>query len=306
LQKPHDSDAVTWLAVLRASGRSPHTLTSYSASLRQFEEILAGRGAAHGACRNGGLADGGRPPGPLSPKEREILGCGGRTLASVTKADAIAAVETMRFRWTPGGVSLRLRVLRAFYNWLVAEEVIPRSPFKGISVKVPDEPQRTASDEDVARMLAGANKRDTAIITLLCDTGARKGEVAALEPRDVDLDSGSIHFRTSKSRPRFVPLSDRAVVALARWLRQRGTAPGSLWASSDPYALVGAVVKRRSNGTLTAHTLRRRFASNWLKQGLSETSLMRICGWSSLAMIATYSRAAADEISEAEYRRFVS
>ena len=274
MQKPHDSEATTWLAVLRASGRSPNTLTSYSATLRQFEEIL-------GSTREG-------------------------TLATVTKAEAIAAVEQMRFRWTPGGVSLRLRVLRTFYNWLVNEEVIPRSPFRGISVKVPDEPQKTASDEDVERMLAGASKRDTAIVLLLADTGARKGEVAALEPRDIDLDSGSVHFRVSKSRPRFVPLSDRAVVALARWLRQRGTAPGSLWKSQDPYSLITAVIKRRSHGTLTAHTLRRRFASNWLKQGLSETSLMRICGWSSLQMIATYSRAAADEISEAEYRRFIA
>jgi integrase len=141
---PSDSEATTWLAVVRAGGRSPKTLLQYSYALCELEAAV------------------------------------NKPLAEVTRAEAVATIEAWRFRWKPGGVALRLRVLRAFYNHLVAEEVIIRSPFPTISIKVQDQPRPTATDADVDAMLAKARTaRDKCIITLLADTGARKGEVAA-------------------------------------------------------------------------------------------------------------------------------
>jgi len=102
-----------------------------------------------------------------------------------------------------------------------------------------------------------------------------------------------------------VPLTDRAVVNLARWLRQRGTGPGSLWSVTDPYSLVKAALRRHSGGSITPHALRRAFAVRWLTQGGSEVSLMRLCGWSSREMINLYSRASADVIAADEFRRLL-
>ena len=107
----------------------------------------------------------------------------------------------------------------------------------------------------------------------------------------------------SKTVVRTVPLTDRAVVALGRWLRLRGVGSGSLWSVQDPYQLVRRAVRQHSKGTLTPHALRRAFAVRWLSKGGSETSLMRIAGWSSLIMIRTYIAARADVIASDEMRR---
>ncbi len=82
--------------------------------------------------------------------------------------------------------------------------------------------------------------------------------------------------------------------------------PPRLWAVNDPYALVRQVVRRHSRGTLTPHSVRRYFACSWLSRGGSETSLMRIAGWSSLAMTRTYVQAQADVIAADEFKRLMA
>jgi integrase len=121
----------------------------------------------------------------------------------------------------------------------------------------------------------------------------------------VNLNDGTIRFPVSKSLVRTVPMTDRCVSAVARWLRQRGVGGGSLWSVSDPYSLVGAVVLRYSKGTLRPHALRRAFAVAWLERGGTETSLCRIAGWTSTQMIATYARASADVLAAREFRRLL-
>jgi integrase len=91
----------------------------------------------------------------------------------------------------------------------------------------------------------------------------------------VDIRSGVVTLTVSKTRPRIVPLTDRAVLAVTRWLRQRGVGHGSLWNSTDPYTVITNAMKRCSDGKITAHQLRRRFTVNWLLRGGSEIGLMR-------------------------------
>lgn len=268
-----DDDVTTWLAILRASGRSPNTLKQYGYVMAPLVEHL------------------------------------GRPLREMTRAEAAAWVEQARFRWSAGGVYTRLKVWRSFFGWLVNEEIIDRSPFKGLSVKEPQAVQPTCTDEQLDAMLDGASRQERAILLTLADTGMRKGECAALEFADVSITAGTINVRISKTRPRVVPMSDRLVVTMSRWLRERGTKDGPLWVSSresqDAYSWVRTVLDRRSGNTVTAHQLRRRFCVNWLLKGGSESSLVRLLGWADATMVSTYVRAAADEISASEYRRLV-
>jgi integrase/recombinase XerC len=153
---------------------------------------------------------------------------------------------------------------------------------------------------------AVTHRRNHAMLAVLIDTGCRRGEIAALRPGDVDLASGTIQFPVSKTRPRVVPLSDRAHLALTTHLRQRSRdRHPSLRCSTDPASLVRAVVRRYSEGTLTPHSLRRAFAVRWLANGGTEVGLMRIAGWSSKDMIAVYSAASAQELAQDEMRRLL-
>lgn len=271
LDKVTDTDAKLWLITWRASGKSPATIALYATVVCQLSDFY-------------------RKP-----------------LAEVTKLDAIAWLEDAKTRWQPGGIASRLKAIKAFWNYLIAEEVITKSPWKGLNIKVPNDPQTTASDDQVAEMLDGADRQETALILTLANTGMRKDECANLEFADVDLASGMINIRVSKSRPRIVPMDDTLVKAMARWIRERGTADGSLWKpkreAADNYSHIRSTLKRRSGGAVTPHSLRRRFCIAWLKQGRSEASLARLMGWSDTTMVQTYIKAAADEIAFEEFKR---
>lgn len=82
-------------------------------------------------------------------------------------------------RWSPATASTRYKQLQALYRWLEDEEEIAVNPMA--RMKPPVVP------EDALRRLLGAcagksfeARRDTAMITFLIDTGARRGEIAGL------------------------------------------------------------------------------------------------------------------------------
>lgn len=281
-QQPLNSDfdaADMWLAALAASGRSPRTLAIYGYAVRQ---LRAWRTAE-------------------TPIE------------TMTRIEAMAFVRHLTDTFQPVGVRTRIKALRAMYNWLVAEGEAPANPFARVTITVPDEAQPILSDELLDTILASAkrSRRDLAIITILADTGCRKGEIAAVRYEDVDLGSGTIRFPVSKTRARTVPLTDRAVTAVAKWLRYRpvaqakGVRSASLWDVEDPYDLIKHVVARHSGGKATPHQFRRRFAVQWMLKGGSETGLMRVAGWRSRTMIQTYTAASADVLADAEFRRLL-
>jgi integrase len=266
-----DLDLQTWLAFLRASGRKPKTLVHYEHCLRGLHTFVS------------------------------------HPLSMVTRAEAMAWAEHLAETHAPAGRASFIRSARAFYSWLVSEEVIDRSPFARMKINVPESVKRTPDTDVINHIISKAcTKRDRCILVMLADTGARKGEIASLLLDDIDLDHATAYLRESKTRRRPVALSHRLILALGRWLRQRGTKPGSLWDCQDPYSLIGAVVKRVSDDTLSPHDFRRAFAVRWLEGGGSEVSLQRVAGWSSSAMIRTYTAAKADEIAINEHRRFLA
>ena len=114
-----------------------------------------------------------------------------------------------------------------------------------------------------------------------------------------------ITFRVSESRARTVPLTDRAVVAIHRWMKQRGVGPGPLWGVSDPYSLINAACLRHSGGALRSHSMRRAFACRWLERGGSETGLERV-GVGIAGDGADLCAAPADDIANDEFRRLMS
>lgn len=267
-----DRDLTTFLAVRRAEARSPKTLRNYDDFLTKLHGFL------------------------------------GHPLVLCTRAEAVAWLEHLATSHKPAGVRTHVKHAQAFFNWLVAEEIIDRSPFARLRVSVPEEVKRTPKPEAISAIIdCTRSKRDRAILTLFADTGARKREVASVKVEDVDMDHGVIYFRESKTRKRPVTMSPRLIAALGRWLRVRqAPTDDGLWASRNPYELVGQVVERCSGATLSPHALRRAFAVEWLSKGGSEIGLQRVAGWRGSQMIGHYTAARADELALSEHRRLMA
>jgi len=281
-----------WLASLRASGRSPKTTDIYEYAIKQlraWRQTIVGNGSE-----------------TMREHGSETIGADG--LENLTRLEAMAFTRHLLDQYAPAGVKSRIKSLTNFFNWCVAEGLCDTNPFAKVKVSVPDEAQPILSESALAGTLASAKKhsrRDYALIVMLADTGARKGEVASVRLSDIDLSSGIVRFPESKTRVRSVPMSDRLVLAVGHWMRERGTAPGSLWAVGDPYSFVKACVERHGGRGISPHQFRRRFAVQWLLKGGSEVGLQRVAGWNSNTMIKLYTQASADVLAADEMKRIM-
>ena len=119
--------------------------------------------------------------------------------------------------------------MRAFLDWLEEEGELEMNPIRRVRPpKVPEEVLEPVSLDHVGAMLSACDRkaklgcRDRALILGLLDTGARAGEMIALNVEDVDLSTSTVLIRSGKGRkPRVTFLGARSLRALMRYLRFR-------------------------------------------------------------------------------------
>ncbi len=243
-----------------------------------------------------------------------------------------AFVRHQLARWRPATASVRYRSLQAFFKWAVAEGEIPENPMGAMRPpKVPETRAPVLSDAQLQALLkacAGDDfqaRRDTAILMVFCDTGARRAEVANLRytpddpaASDVDLETlERLRVVGKGRRPRDLHLGRKAVRALDRYLRVRSQHPHAaapwLWLGRDGRLSENAVyqmVERRGAQAglkvkLHPHLFRHTFADRWLSQdGAGEGDLMELTGWRSRKMLDRYGAARRAERALAAHKRF--
>ncbi len=106
-------------------------------------------------------------------------------------------------------VNYEIAILRNFFNYCIEKKYIDKNPCEGVKKLNELSRLKTLSDEDIAKLVAGAtNKLTKDIIMFLIYTGCRKGEALNLKWDDVDLDNGVVAIKATKTRhDRYVPVS---------------------------------------------------------------------------------------------------
>lgn len=223
----------------------------------------------------------------------------------------------------PATSAIRQAAVKRFSKWLLEDGEQDTDPLAGL--KPPSQAEKLVqplTEDELKRLLKACegrdfvDRRDTAIVRVMLDTGLRPGEVAGLLVDDVDLGAGLVTVRKSKTgKGRVVHIGPPTCAAVDRWLRTRRAhrlADGPLlWLGTRGrefrYAAMWLALKGRAEPAgidrFHPHLFRHTAATRWLSAGGSEGGAQASMGWSSRKMLDRYVRATASQRAAEEARR---
>ncbi len=222
-------------------------------------------------------------------------------------------------------INTYLRSIRAFWSWLMREEIINSNPFT--KIRIPKPPKKiiiTFSEKQLTAMLKSVNTsmpagfRDWTIILMLLDTGLRASELVGLTMNDVNLEDGMVKVYGKGNKERVVPFGTKVQRAVWKYLQRYRSQPANplyptlfLTAAGNPITtdrlrmIIEKYARKASieGVRCSPHTFRHTCAISYLRNGGDVFSLQRILGHSSLDMVRIYVNLAEADI-KACHRRF--
>lgn len=225
-------------------------------------------------------------------------------------------------------INRRVSSLRTFFGWLELQGEVEEDAtvlLKGR--KLAKELPRTMTNADVARMIDACDDttdeglRDRAFMELLYASGARISEVAGLVPRDVDFAQGQVRLFGKRSKERIVPIHDRALDALRRYVGEarprlasragRGGEARALFVSARGNDMSADALRRRFHRIRRAagiaadvgpHGVRHTFATELLNGGADLQAVQELLGHESLATTQIYTHLSVEGLKAAAKR----
>jgi site-specific recombinase XerD len=240
---------------------------------------------------------------------------------------AITALDVQSYRsyllrdkeYKPSTINRKLSALSKFCRWAKGEGLIKEDPtdeVKGVE-EVKAAP-KALTHKELLRLLRmvhqGRKKRDIAIIEVLCNTGLRVGELAALKLEDIQISErrGWITVRAGKGvKYRRVPLNADARKALSEYLEVRpdvgddylflgqrgnGLTPSAIWRVVKKYG-------RRAGLDISPHDLRHTYGTRLVREeGVDLVTVATLMGHKSLDTTAIYTKPSEEDMARAAER----
>jgi site-specific recombinase XerD len=265
---------------LRARNKAPRTVESYVLAVEQLADSLE----AHGH------------PTALGEIRRKHI------------EEFIA--DTLQTR-APATAAHRYSSIQQFWRWAVDEGEIDNNPMTGMKKpKIPDKPVPMLSEDNLRDLLEVSKgtgfeeRRDTAILWLFIDTGARLSEIAELKVGDIDLDRQQLVTVVKGQHVQVKYFGARTAQALDRYERARRRHRLAhldwLWLSLKGRLSASGIrqmMQRRAAQAgiehIHPHQFRHTFAHRWLSEGGSEGDLQRLMGWKDRQMLDRYASSGA-------------
>ena len=176
---------------------------------------------------------------------------------------------------------------------------LERNPARSIRrMKENNRRSRFLDDQELDRLLKSCKKDPELldVVVLALSTGARRGELQALQWKDVDLKSEFITFRNTKNKTdRTIPIVSKALEMFKKRFRERVLGKGD-WVfpapKSEGYAdfrhRFPRYVKQAEIKDFRFHDLRHTAASYLAAAGASERKIAEILGHKTLEMVKRY------------------
>lgn len=200
--------------------------------------------------------------------------------------------------------------LRRFYGFLLDEGFRADDPSAALARPTAQRTlPRVLSRDDVERLFAeiddrlrragesGKALRLSALLELLYGSGLRATELVSLDVRAIVGDRAFVILRGKGGRERLIPVSDRARMAVARWVEVRPTGSAWLFPSGKTHLsrvrLFQLIRELASDAGIppervSPHVLRHAFATHLLEGGADLRALQTMLGHADIATTEIY------------------
>lgn len=282
-----DDNLEAFVRAVKLRGRSEETLKFYRVQLGNFRSIL---------------------------EEQNITVRVDRITRDIVNRNFIEYSTEVR-RNKMSTVGLRLRAVRAFFNWMIGEGILKKSPVEGIVIRNVRSEVETYSREQLNDLFRQPDLetfvgyRDYAILTIFLETGVRVRELVDIKMDDVRMPDSQILINGKNGEPRLVPIQKQARNVLNRYMKARGTSPSPfLFITQDDTQMSRKAVQDRvakygrmagvTNIRNSPHTFRHTFAKMSVRNGANLFDLQKILGHSTLDMVRVYVNLFSNEVAE--------
>jgi len=227
----------------------------------------------------------------------------------------------------PSTINIRLRTVKAMFNWAMTERIIKEFPFDNVELlRVPEEDFQIISKVQERKLFncceltTFTGLRDALLMSFLLDTGVRIGECMRIFAEEVDLQKRSASIRAESAKTRksrivyFGARTTELLVIYLAWHEKNGQAPNLFlnefgqpldknWATRC-ISFIGK--KAKVTGVrISPHTFRHTFATRYIKATGDPFSLRRLLGHSSMEMVNRYVNQDVADVRE-QYEKFMN
>lgn len=215
-------------------------------------------------------------------------------------------------------ISTKLSVLKSFFGWLTAEEILPRDPTTKIKPPKKEKRLPKALTIEELEMLREScrNARSRALIEVLYATGCRLSEVHGLDRDDIDFGTQSCRVIGKGNKEREVYFSFKALYHLKKYLFSRTDQEPALFVTERrPYRRLTKRGIQHEIGNIAAaaglgkkvspHTLRHTFATLTLNNGADLVAVQELLGHENPATTQIYATISAERKREQHRKHLV-
>jgi integrase len=196
----------------------------------------------------------------------------------------------------PATVNRELDTLKSILSKAVEWGKLLESPARNVKrLKVDNRRTRILTDAEQAALMDACPMKLRAMVTLALTTGARAGELLALEWSHIQ-DGYMTFWETKNGKPRRIPVSPDIASVLAdlpkahRWVFTNAATEDRYTVNGTAHVFRRAVTRAGISNPreVSLHTLRHTALSRMIAAGFDDYTVMEISGHSSTRMLARY------------------
>lgn len=236
-----------------------------------------------------------------------------RTPSAVTHSDVAAYMAELQPKLDPRSVARHRSAFRQLYKRLLIEGVVPDNPTVLVqSPRFGRRIPRVLAEGQVEALLAAPDPdtqlglRDRAMLEVMYGSGLRVSELVGLPYAALHLAGGFLRVRGKGRKERLVPLGDRAIHWVVRYIREVRDAQDPRFAEPGLFlALHGAPMTRQNlwkrlraysvvavGHPVTPHGLRHAFATHLLEHGADLRGVQAMLGHADISTTQIYTHIA--------------